>query len=133
MAEKLCALKKKGGGKLSETTLWTNSTPTSSFPNSDITLNNNLSEYDSIRIYYRVSTSNNKTTFVDVSESDFIEMVGIDGTLKVGISCFDGGTTYLRALNYIDNYTVHFNSAGQLGVTTLSNTKCIPVKICGLN
>lgn len=133
MAEKLCQLKKKGGGNYIEDILWSNSAPTSSFANKDITLNTNLSDYDTIRVYYRVSTSNSKTAFIDVLKSDFEEMNGTNGTLKVGLACFDDNTSFLRAVNYVNASTIHFNSAGQIGVTTTNNAKCIPVKVCGLN
>lgn len=66
MAEKLQQLKKKGGGSgaLTETTLWTNLSPTSVFSGQTITLTESILNYDYIKIVYRGYLEDNATSEV---------------------------------------------------------------------
>lgn len=59
MSEKLCAVEKHGGGggSMTETTLWTNPNPTSGFASQNITLSDNISNYDYIAINIRIGNA----------------------------------------------------------------------------
>ena len=48
MAETLCQLEKKGGGKLRETVLWTNPSPTTAFPITRQALSNSTDSFSYI-------------------------------------------------------------------------------------
>ena len=89
MAEKLASLKKKGGGgntpASTETVLWTNNSPTSTFANQTVTLSDNISDYDYLCFEYRSTTgSSAKTSKVFVKTTDFITAGSGANTCQLG-------------------------------------------------
>lgn len=57
MSEKLCALRKIGGGTLKETALWTNPNPSSSQGTQTITLNQSYEKFNFVKIRFKTYTS----------------------------------------------------------------------------
>lgn len=132
MAEKLCELKKKGGGgSMSETVLWTNPNPSSNQDNSAVTLSESIENYEKIRVYWK----NNKTTsdevHLDVDVSIFQTMLST-GPMIFSIGSVISGTGYYRPVNYNDDTHVKFGHSSRHGSTTTYDNTSICTKICGL-
>lgn len=122
-----------GGGMLKETVLWTNPSPTSSMLNQTrVTLSQSIMNFEYIKFYARISTSNSKETALMVSASDFQNMTDSTNRGRLTICAADSSSSYARFVNYVDNTTVEFSNARRLGNTTTSNSNTIPTKITGL-
>lgn len=121
-----------GGGELSETVLWTNSSPTSNFSSGSISLSDNISNYDSIGVYYRVSTTNDNQNEVIIKVSDFQSCAGNNYprfTLGASIS----GNTFARNIAYADDTSLTISAnASRLGYNAASAAGIIPIKVVGL-
>lgn len=128
MAESLCQLKKKGGGKLKDTVLWTNSTPTSSFNSQTSVLSDSIANYTYIKIVHRKSTTDGNTTSVYIDPSDFSTNVNA----RNAIGWLVGSYAYQRTFSYNTDLKINFNVCYQSGTTTAANQNAIPVSIIGL-
>jgi hypothetical protein len=127
MAEKLCALKKKGGGELKETTFWTNSSPTSSFTGGGITVPD-ITPYKLIKVTFRVSTSNS-TTYYELYTPDQLLNAQYSGSVtgQLAILGFFAGSVlrYVRYFRAPSATSINFAGAD-------NNNYIIPIKITGL-
>lgn len=130
---------KTGGGALSETILWTNPSPTSSFAAQDVTLSQPITDFTYIKIVCRFSTSNSTEMAALFSPSDF----GVQGTypnknpsVTMTVSSGAGGTVtrYCAKASSDDNSTIHFfsGSTTTTGSGSTKNGNTIPVAIYGL-
>lgn len=138
MAEKLCELKKKGGGggRYKETSLWTNSAPTSNFSGQNVTLSDNIDNYKYVSIKYRGSVSVADEANVIVSVSDLKKSVGHNSTNHIAIETgaqYSSGTIVSRMVTYVNSTTIGFSMAYQLNSATSNAGWCIPLEILGLN
>ena len=133
MSEKLCALRKiGGGGTLKETVLWTNPSPTSDFAYQTLTLNQSIDDFKKIAVYYRLSTANNsRESFVTYTTEEF-KKFNIDSTNAVGAIGVRSTTSWIRALFYTDSTHVAIGSCYTLSTTSMDNHYTIPTKIVGL-
>ena len=135
MSEKLCALKKIGGGtkELTETTLWTNSSPTSNFAYQTVSLSDSMDNYDFLAFYWRISTSNASETHLIIPVSEFKKE---DNTLTLTFKSLIGvqynAATYARLLAYISETQSVLGTAYQLGGSATNNSLIIPTKIIGM-
>ena len=138
MAEKLCSLRKKGGGKMSETVLWTNPSPTSTFAGQTVTLSDNISNYKYIAIEVRWNNSTATSIKYIYDTAELPNCVG-GKTSEYPIPYFgifyNGTTFYYRPCTYVSDTQIafgngYYNTAS--AKPTLNNTAIIPVKIIGL-
>ena len=123
MSEVLAQLEKKGG--MSEKTLWTNSAPTSNFDVTQITLLEDMDNFDYIKIKWKLSTSNT---------SERIALFPI-ATIKAGSSANYAvrfGTDYVRVCVYNSNTSVSLGRAYLINSTTTSVIHAIPLEITGI-
>lgn len=123
-----------GGGAPQETTLWTNSAPTSAQSELSITLSDSMGNYDYIKIEWRASTSKDSRCNVLVSK-DIMQSNDTmqQSTSQIGITY----SSYIRkvdTLNYMDNGTlIHFGTDKKVGTSgTGSGYFVIPTKISGI-
>lgn len=141
MSETLCTLRGTGGGggRYKETSLWTNSAPTSGFAGQEVTLSDSIDNYKYIKINYAYAASYNTgkcNTSIIVSVDDFKKMTYNTsdrhniGSLSVQNQA---NVAYNRILFYVSNTTVRFGTCYQQGTNTASNTNNIPLEILGLN
>lgn len=132
MAEKLCELKKKGGGELKETTIWTNSSPTSSFSGT-ITLPD-ITPYKLIKVTFRASTSNS-TEYYELYAPDQLLNAFYAGSGKAQIALlgfFNGNLDrYIRYLRAPSVTSISFSTCIHLGSAD-NNNYIVPIKISGL-
>lgn len=115
-----------------ETSLWTNNSPTSSFSEQVVTINN-LETYDYLKFTYRTSTSNSTSNSLIISMEDFIALKasGHETINFFNLSCFISSVSYNRAIHNYDNGQVHFNYCVGSNSTTV-NTNVIPLEIIGI-
>lgn len=133
MAQTLCQLKKKGGGELKETTLWTNSSPTSSFSTQNITVPD-ITPYKLIKVTFRASTSDS-TEYYELYTSD--QLLSVDyatSNKQIAILGFYLSTVgrlakYVKA---ISTTSINFSNTINIGTGNNYNNYIIPIKITGL-
>ena len=137
MSEKLCALRKIGGGTLKETTLWTNSSPSATFAEQTVTLSDNISNYDYIKIEWCESTSalTNKSSIM-VSASEFTRnknpYYNAHDTTPAILGRGANNVSYLRYIAYESDTQVLFGHALRGNATGVDNTFTIPLNIYGV-
>ena len=140
MAEKLCELRKKGGGggKYTETSLWTNSAPTSSFSAQAVTLSQSMADFKYLKIKVAPSTTSTSGRYFEdivlVSELQRTQssvQEGVRDRLVLGFA----RTTYdyERPYYYASNTSIYFMATAQAGTNTTNNSRNIPLEILGLN
>ena len=121
-----------GGGALSETVLWTNSSPTTSFAAKTVTLSQSIANFERVRIYWRGSTSLATEASIDVSISDLQSFTG-NSALRGSLGIINtNGSNYTRSFAYVNNTSIAFTNAYPFDNTSAVNIVAIPTKICGL-
>ena len=138
MAEKLASLKKKGGGNTpvpTETVLWTNNSPTSSFANQTVTLSDNISNYDYLCFEYRSTTgSSAKSGKVYVKTTDFTNAGSGANTCQLGTYARNSSDVgYTRVATYASDTTITFSHSIRAGSSGQDDTSAIPTKISGIS
>lgn len=126
-----------GGTKeLTETTLWTNSSPNSSFALQDVTLSQSTSGFQYVKIYWKILNTSSAlvgSIIIDIENWDL--STEEKSHLKFGIGAYSSSSVpILRAVckGNSAGTKVHFGSSYQTGTGTTHNTEAIPTKICGL-
>ena len=137
MSETLCTLRGAGGGggRYTETSLWTNPSPTSEYSGGNVTLSDSLSNYKYIKIKTRLATTNANTWSTIYLVNDFKTFAQnsiASGYGHIG-SMNSSNARRSRGLVYVDDTTVNFKVAYEDGNSTLVNTTIIPTEILGLN
>ena len=118
---------------INEWRLWENSNPTGNFDGQEVSLSSALSNYDYIKIGYRVSKTNSTAAYVIMSTSDFINNTSGDDVCRLGISVNVGGTLWSRGARYVSNTAINFSKAykGTTGTGSTSTANAIPTEIIG--
>ena len=134
MAEKLCTLRKKGGGKMKETVLWTNATPTSDFSAGYIDFSDNISNYKfiSIKVRTNINISDAIDYYYDVSQ--IANITSASTYPKIYIGYYANSTFYYRDSFYQNDTRIsisncYYNKTNTTPAT--SNAAVIPVSISG--
>lgn len=111
-----------------ETTLWTNSSPTSNFAAKDVTgLSAGIDTFDYIRITYRASTSDSTSQTTTFAASELPSSTG-----RTTIGMMVGNSTRFRPLYKSSNTSIYFYASYTPSSTSSSNTYAIPTKIEGI-
>lgn len=126
---------------LSETKLWENGSPTSSFAGQVVTLNyggitHKMTDYPYVLIKYRASASDSHEFQIMIPVSVFSSYVygggypeyGVAATLKTSSSASIGA----REVYYLTQSSVQFGGNGYLGKSGSANGYNIPIAILGL-
>ena len=141
MSEKLCTLRTQGGGgaKYTETSLWTNQSPTSSsgFAAQTVSLSGNISDYKYIAIDYCYGKDYTNITSREIyTVDDFIKAVKNSGVRHTigGLTIEDeANASYSRPVFYISDTSVAFGVCSKLDGSGAYATASIPIEILGLN
>ncbi len=122
-----------GGGKMEETTLWTNSAPASTFAAQTITLSDDIDNYDYLKFYVRLSTSNNKSNSILISVDDFKNTGNAANSLNLAHSCYYAEAAIRnRHFFYGGDTSIGFGTCFNSGNSGSENTYLIPTKISGV-
>lgn len=110
------------------TLLWENSSPTASYSGAAETLSDAYTNFEKLRIVYRLTTSNSEEQTVDFT----IQTDGNPG-FRYGTCCTNSsGNPFARNARLTNSTTITFSACRQNGGTTTSNTMLIPVAIYGI-
>lgn len=121
-----------------ETTLWTNNSPTSNFSAQTVTLSQDIDNFTYLRVYFRPSTTNTTEASVMVPVSDFKARMPHSGTYpRFGLAIVNKNTSSsaesVRGIFYESDTTVYIGTASGVGSSTSSWTNySIPTKITGI-
>ena len=119
------------GKRFDETTLWTNNAPTTSYAATDITLSDDVDNYDYIKFTCRYSTSNSATLSELCSVSDFKATLNTASTnMRFGVGSIASSTFAMRYLSYITDTTARISACAQ-GDASSDNSKIIPLTVVG--
>ena len=135
MSEKLASIEKKGGGKMSETVLWTNPSPSSNRSGTNtITLSESYENYDFIRIKFKyvASTSASSTNPGDV-KSVYIssyDLTAYNGP-TVALSRINGSGGYV-ASRYVYSPTNERTTLKDVCVNNNATDSAIIVEVSGI-
>lgn len=140
MAEKLCELRKKGGGggKYTETSLWTNPNTSSNFATQTVTLSQSVDNFKYIGIKYKYGTT--------TSDSDYVMAIYSVNALKQSTEATsnvrDGVTlgihtatnqTWARIVYYVSTTSIKFTDCYRLYNQSSTQNGANPLEILGLN
>ena len=134
MSEKLCTLRTKGGGgaKQTETVLWTNSSPTTSFNAQTVTLSDDIDNYDEIKINYKQSSTNSLSASVSIPVSDLKNMtIQASGIFFAIASMNSSSIGYFRRVGYASDTQIEFTTAYRVNNSGTDATMAIPTSIVG--
>lgn len=125
-----------GSGGLTETTLWTNPSPTSAMNASTIlSLSDDYTNYDFLRIKYRFSTTSAAEWDVIASKDSITTAIANTTTSNRISMCIVGTSTLVRTLSRSDSTTLRdliVTNTRQWGGSTTSTTTVIPTEIIGM-
>ena len=118
----------------SETTLWTNASPTSNFNAQTITLADNISRYKYLKFVY-----NHKTTLPDRIFSSLVESTVIirssssTGQLFMAIGCIPtGGGARFREITYVNDNQLSVSPAYMTGSGSSDTNHLILIEVLGV-
>lgn len=141
MSEKLCTLRTKGGGggRYNETSLWTNSAPTSNFNAQTVILSQGMSNYKYIKIVYAFDkNSSGQTNIEDViyPVDDFRRRTNGSSDWSIVEDFASGGYRWTRVSGYISDTSISIGNCYRWSGSTAGtaqNQAIIPLEILGLN
>ncbi len=121
-----------GGGTINtaEVSLWTNSSPSSTFAAQKITLSKSILNVSCMRLYWRANTSNNNVRYIEFDAYSLLYSSGDTTFPEIVLGSINSnGVHYTRRANYYSGTQIEFKAAHQYGTTTASNGHCIPTKV----
>jgi hypothetical protein len=125
-----------GGGTMTETKLWENPNPTTSFSRQTIALSDDMDNYQYLKFDFRSSSSNDESASIlvpiDTVKKCTIPSSGAGQYVNVGLVCLGNGTRYCRMIGYISNSSIEFSVAYQMNGSGTPSTMSIPLKVSGM-
>ena len=126
-----------GGGSETETTLWTNPSPSSAFGQQEVSLSSAYTNFKRLRFYYKAISSSAETS-VEYQKSV------ISSWIQYGATVSNGDTEGMLGGNYNAWYArqvrrgstdskVFFSTGTRLNASGTNGSVCIPTKITGIN
>ena len=136
MAETLCTLRTKGGGvaKQTETVLWTNPSPSSSFAGQTVTLSDDIKNYDYVGIRCSAGSNYPNGTYIYYKVADILSNQAVINTYKTWLISSDQSTAVARYRQFTvaSNGTDLTFSGGYRQNNVSNNNDCIPFAIIGI-
>jgi hypothetical protein len=133
MAEVLASLKKIGGSgeQYTETSLWTNPSPTASFTSQNVTLSDAITNYKYICFKWKAGTSSATYSTMLMLVTDFMRATGSDQENDCTIAC-KWTNDYIRRIEYISPTSIAITGSYRLNATGNNNGVNIPLEILGI-
>ncbi len=134
MAQTLCQLKKKGGGKMAETILWTNSAPTSAQSTQDVTLSQGIDNFKYIKFIVRNSKSNANSIEVIYPIANVQSSAQTVNHMLITFGGVPDTTSYnhIRRVYYKSNTVLNIGNTNTVGGSGSFNDFIIITQIIGL-
>lgn len=123
-------MKSGGGGAMSETVLWTNSSPTSSFSAQAVTLSDDMNNYTYLKVCWRMSTSDSTSMYILIPVAEFVSYTNDNNPYPAFTARIT--SIYVRRTYYISDTSMQIISAYQMGGTPINNNYVIPTEIYGV-
>ena len=125
-----------GGGILSETSLWSNNSPSTSFSSQTVSLSDDINNYSYLKFKFNRSTSDSTNNAEVIYTVDEFKKYTVATNKFNGAVAFFGGSgtsaTYARRFWYTTDTSVSFDSMYQIGGTYSDNGAGIPTEIIGM-
>lgn len=124
------------GGSVLEITIWSNSSPNSSFSNQSITLSEGISHFKQIKFIYKVLNTDDAAQMSITLNSDELSTNSSTGAQLLP-NVYMGGwgatnTAYARGITYTNDTTLYMGSSYRIANTGNNNNTNIPLSIIGL-
>lgn len=119
-----------GGGSATETVLWTNGSPTSSFAAQTVTLSQSMENFKYLKFKAYGSVNNYLEINIIVAVDEFKHSLKSGTVVGFGICGANSGTSANRKVWYSSDTKVEFSSA-TAGSNTYNNAS-IPLEIIGI-
>lgn len=134
MAEVLASLKKIGGNgeQYTETSLWTNPSPTANFAGQIVELSDNISNYKYIAVKWKDSTSVDQVGEIVLDSANFMTQASSPNFYNFP-AMVSSNQSYTRAVAYNSANKIQFGQCYRLGQTTTNNAYSVPTEILGIN
>ena len=113
-----------------ETVLWTNNSPTSSFAVQSVTISDDYTNYDYLEFYFR-STTSDDTEYRDIIPTSVLAKSTSASTCTIGNS--SSSKIRSRGIYATSNTSIRISDCYPLNSTSASNTSVIPTKIVGIS
>lgn len=122
-----------GEGTFQETTLWENSSPTASFSGQAVTLSDDITNYDYVRIYWNNNTSSSENASIIVP-TDIMAMSGaVAGSIQITLGSRTSVDNRVRIVRYSSDTDLIIGDNRSVGEAGGNNNGIIPIKITGLS
>ena len=133
MAEKLASLRKKGG-KMSETVLWTNPSPSSGFAAQTLSLSQDIDNFKYLKFVYGYSTTyNTEHLSFSISVDDFKKCVANNNrSYGLCLTSRNSGNNFTRISFWVSDTSLSISNCYQFAGTASNNNLVIPVQIIGM-
>lgn len=124
-----------GGGAPSKNTLWTNASPATVFASQNVTLSDDIDNYDVIEFKLRSHIQEDVYSTIQLGVSEFKALNGtnvhrhFDKVLSPLVETSNNYQLY-RAFYYSSDTAVHFDTT--TGTASTPNEYCVPVEISGI-
>lgn len=115
-----------------ETTLWTNPSPTSNMNAQEVTLSDSIANYKYIEFEWQQSTSVTTKAKVRMLVTDYSAVDRSTAGPKVALGARVGSNYYSRLCGHVNNTTTWISGCTSTGGTSASGN-VIPTKIVGIN
>ena len=131
-----CKIGGGGSGGFTTTTLWTNNSSSSNFAAQEITLSDDIDNYDYIGVDYKYNTGSSDVgchrmlmSSSDIKNATYNTSVARCG-LEINIIS-SSNISFARQIYYINDTKLRFATTTQVGSSTTSNALAIPVRVVG--
>ena len=131
MAEKLCTLRTKGGGKYTETSLWTNPSSGTLFGGQTVTLSDNISNYKYLKVRYKNNTTVDQVGIIIVDIANFISQSPAPNNYNFP-GMLTSNLSYARSFVYASANKIQFGTCYRITNGTANNSYSIPLEILGI-
>lgn len=126
------AYSQKPTPSISKTTLWTNSSPSSSFSSKDVTLSQDIDNFDYIEIVGKEWTNQPSTIGYIFSVEDVKNATSAQNIMTMGLVCYAQAYAYARRIYYKSGTVIHINNASRVNSESTNNSALIPLYVNGL-
>lgn len=135
MAYLKCLGAAPSSGSVTEEVLWENPDDTASFGTTDISLNDNISNYTALRFEYKLQASDNSGTLNSETYpvDRLITYIGDNTYFAGSLVSVLNGIWYMRYIKYVDDTTITISQGIRLWASnSYSQTAATPVRIVGI-
>ena len=118
--------------------IWTNPSPTSSFGRQNVSLSDDINNYDYVATEFKYSASSTTEELKSKSIMSVADFKKGGRETSVSRNCMAFGilnasnTPYTRQVQYIPDTSIHFTDCTAMNSTGSANSNAIPLRVIGL-